>query len=434
MSRARIRLEYLKDRRAGLAFDYDVPAGTARRHVFDYCALYASGLAEAIAVKPEDRVDHEPKDGRPSLAETVHRSTFEEGIGRLDQFHVLAARKGEKFALARYRTDSGGHRPAKPLERVEIDEWQVDLMTLLVEVGVWKTLTPKEMAAVERSRLWCTAAIDVASRCILAAKLHDRDPCGDTAVEVLELALGDKSRLADQVGAASSWPYGGKIDALVSDNGSAYRSARFMTAAFDAFVEIVRPEAGQALRRPHIERFFGTLSTQFLHWYHGRTFSDYLRKGDHDPQAEATVCADAFAKGFLRQLIDVYHNTPHSELAGQTPHAAWMRLANKHGAPPAPGPKHMRRAFGLEFRRKVDKRGLRFLGLQYNSSEVQEHFGKELLKSLLQSPDWPLNAILSGVPRGGAMQWATNSTRNSTRRGNGARRRRLCARCCSAAT
>lgn len=30
MSRAHIRLEYLKDRRAGIAFNYDVPTETAR--------------------------------------------------------------------------------------------------------------------------------------------------------------------------------------------------------------------------------------------------------------------------------------------------------------------------------------------------------------------------------------------------------------------
>ncbi|MEE4013422.1 hypothetical protein V1T76_15225 [Roseibium sp. FZY0029] len=45
--------------------------GHERTHTFDYCALYSSGYAEAYAVKPSDRVVSKPKDGRPSLADTI---------------------------------------------------------------------------------------------------------------------------------------------------------------------------------------------------------------------------------------------------------------------------------------------------------------------------------------------------------------------------
>jgi len=45
--------------------------GTKRTHVFDYCARYASGLVEALAVRPGDRVDYVPRTGAPSLREAL---------------------------------------------------------------------------------------------------------------------------------------------------------------------------------------------------------------------------------------------------------------------------------------------------------------------------------------------------------------------------
>lgn len=40
-------------------------------HIFDYCVRYASGFAEAIAVKPEEKVGRRTRDGRASLQEIV---------------------------------------------------------------------------------------------------------------------------------------------------------------------------------------------------------------------------------------------------------------------------------------------------------------------------------------------------------------------------
>ncbi|MGN6303628.1 MAG: hypothetical protein ACTHNH_02345 [Mesorhizobium sp.] len=53
------------------AVDYIDRKGKHRTHIFDHCARYDSGLVEAIAVKPSDRVDYMPKDGAPSLREII---------------------------------------------------------------------------------------------------------------------------------------------------------------------------------------------------------------------------------------------------------------------------------------------------------------------------------------------------------------------------
>lgn len=45
--------------------------GTLRHHVFDYCAKYANGFVEAVAVKPLSRVDRPDGRGSPSLREII---------------------------------------------------------------------------------------------------------------------------------------------------------------------------------------------------------------------------------------------------------------------------------------------------------------------------------------------------------------------------
>ncbi|MEE4013421.1 Mu transposase C-terminal domain-containing protein [Roseibium sp. FZY0029] len=314
------------------------------------------------------------------LLTPVCRKTFEKDISELDQFHVTAQRDGEKVALAKYKSSGIGFDYVYPLERVEMDEWKLDLIVILTDLGVWETLNEEERKAVERARLWATVAIDVATRCVLALKLHDRDPSGDMAIETLELALTDKSAIADFIGAACSWPYHGMIETIVTDNGAAFTSESFQTAALDLGIELMRPKAGDARARPHIERSFKTFSQTFLNEYSGRTFSNVLEKGDRDPKEEATLFADTIAHGILRQAIDIYHRTGHENLGGESPRSAWLRMTRQHPPEEAPDRDTLRACLGIDAERTVNSEGIRFLGLQYNSEHLQKHLhGKKAL-------------------------------------------------------
>ncbi|EFO30186.1 putative integrase catalytic subunit [Roseibium sp. TrichSKD4] len=307
----------------------------------------------------------------------VCRKTFERNISELDQFNVTAQRHGEKYALAKYRSSGIGFDYIQPLERVEMDEWKLDLIVILTDLGVWSTLAEEERAAVKRARLWATVAIDVATRCVLAFKIHLKDPCGETALETLELALTDKSEIADFIGASCSWPYHGMIETLVTDNGAAFTSEIFETGALSLGIELTRPRAGDARARPHIERSFKTFSQTFLNEYSGRTFSNVLEKGDRDPKKEATMFADTIARGILRQAIDIYHRTGHENLGGESPRNAWMRLTHKHAVEAAPDRDELRACLGIDQEGVVGSEGIHFLGLKFNSEYLQTHlFGE----------------------------------------------------------
>lgn len=351
-----------------------------------YVLGYASPTRPTMAHQYEDYKAHiKVENGnryKKGLSElrVVCRKTFEKDIDGLNKFHVTAQREGEKAALAKYQASGVGFEYIYPLERVEMDEWKMDLVVVLTDLGVWQTLTREEKAAIKRARLWATVAIDVATRCVLAIKMHDREPCADMPVETLELALSDKSAITEFIGAGCSWPFHGMIETIATDNGAGLKSLEFEIRAQDLGIELVRPAAGNARARPYIERSFKTFSQKFLNEYSGRTFSNVLEKGDSDPKAEATMLADVFVHEILRKAIDIYHNAPHENLCGEAPRHAWFRMCRDHFPEGAPDRDEMRTCLGIDQKRTVGTEGVRFLGLQYNSQALQMAlFGEKVL-------------------------------------------------------
>ncbi len=297
------------------------------------------------------------------------RKTFEKLIKDLNPFWLMAKRDGADKATRYFGITTQGNDVTRPGERIEIDEWKVDLMTLLADLDLLKTLTPAQVSAVQRARLWLTVAIDCASRCILAMRFSSA-PSSRSALDALEQIMVDKSDKALGSNAQSPWFQHCKPESIVTDTGSAFFSTDFRVAVADLRIEHSTPPPGQPRLRPFIESFFKTCK-EYLSFYAGRTFSDYLEKGDYDPVARASVTADVLNRDFVRMIVDVYHNTPHSGLAFETPANAWLRLSNKYGVLPPP-PKHIRtRSLGVVCRRAIGDAGVRILGLHYQSTELQ---------------------------------------------------------------
>lgn len=298
------------------------------------------------------------------------RKTFEKLIRSLDKFAVTKAREGLAAAVEKAKITGTGVDVTRPGERIEMDEWKVDLMTLLTWLGIAETLSPSELAAVARSRLWLTVAIDCATRCILAMRFTAKEPSAESSMGALEMILMDKTHLSDAAGTVHPWIQSCRPECVVTDNGAAFIAIQFRTALADLRVKHMLPPAGVSSLRPFVEAFFKTTST-FVEWYSGRTFSDYIEKGDYDSEANARVSVDELNRDFVRILVDGYHNTPHSGLAGETPRNAWLRLSREYGIQPVPSNKQRRRIFGIKCKRSIGDEGVRILGLHYQSPELQ---------------------------------------------------------------
>jgi len=343
----------------------------------EFAAMYASrtqptkaGLLVALIAEMEKRNPKRVADGLPLLT-APKRKYFEKMIDKLDPFFVVARREGLKAARERFRITYQGLEVERPMERVEMDEWKIDLSVVLAHLQVWEKLTSKERKAVKNSRIWVTVAIDCATRIILAMRFSDRAPNGQSALAALEMAMIDKTQISQTVGTGLPWLGHGWIEELLADNGAGFDCHAFRTAAADLGIAYSNPPAGEASLRPYIETVFKTMSVQFLQWFEGRTFSNFIKKGDYDSAEHACICVDELNRIFVRAVVDMYHQRPHEGLGGETPYNAWLRLSRKYGVEPPPNIEERRHIFGINLERVIGDKGILFFGLHYQSSALQ---------------------------------------------------------------
>lgn len=384
-----------------------------------------------------ERNEERAKGGQDEL-DIPSREKVRRAIRTLDPFLVERARNGEAAARKKFRPVLDGIEVSRALERIEIDEWPVDVMTLMESSGIYAHLSdeekrwlglyvegdktePNKKRGRKKDRWSLSAAICCATRCIVGMVVN-RSPNADVAVNLLEMISTDKGTWADAVGSMTAWDMHGTPELIVFDGGSSYKAQRFRLAAGDLGVVWEMAMAGVPENRGTIERVFKTFSTDFAPRLSGHTFRSIIEKGDADPSARAALSVDDFTFALIRWVVDIYHNTPHRGLDGETPVKAWRRLSSEYGVTPPPDMAMMRTCFGHERKYRLDKTGITVLGVTYQSEILQTHFRrKDPLKvevrwhpkdigwiSVCLSGKWfqvpALDTTLQGVP---AQTWLT---------------------------
>ncbi|MFN3312483.1 MAG: Mu transposase C-terminal domain-containing protein [Hyphomonas sp.] len=324
-------------------------------HVDDRFKLVNAGRAEA---------------GKPRLpvpsARTVRRR-----IAALDPFEVVAQRKGIEAARRKFGFYEEGLSADYPLQRIEMDEWQIDLATLLGDSGALDGLPPEDRAKFEVGRRWIYVAIDCATRCVLGFRIV-ATPNAQDAIRTLNLIIQDKTPIALAAGCVSQWDQSGGIGVLVTDQGSAFAAEIFRMAVADLGATYEAPPAGVPKLRARIERIFRTFGQQLAPMLIGRTFSNPTERGDYPSEQWAALTDDELAEIFTLFIADIYHNTPHAGLKGETPANAWKRLSIEQGVTPPPDANQRRAVFGIPLSRKLDRHGVRVFGVNYTCPMLQE--------------------------------------------------------------
>lgn len=216
--------------------------------------------------------------GKPCLpvpsARTVRRR-----IKALDPFEVVAQRKGIEAARRKFGFYEEGLMADYPLQRVEMDEWQIDLATLLGDSGALDRLAAEDRAKFAVGRRWIYVAIDCATRCVLGFRIV-ATPNAQDAIRTLNLIIQDKTPIALAAGCVSRWDHSGGIGVLVTDQGSAFAAEVFRMAVADLGSTYEAPPAGVPKLRARIERIFRTFGQQLAPMLIGRTFSNPTERGD----------------------------------------------------------------------------------------------------------------------------------------------------------
>ncbi len=299
-------------------------------------------------------------------------STLRNRYGELPEMRRDLGRDGTDPARRKWQPEHGGIDVVRALERIEFDDHDTDLQTLLVKIGVWKAMSRAERAKVKRIRLWISAAIDVASRSLVGLHVAAQPPSMKSAMTVLEMATRDKTEMARRLGCKSPWIQGGSMETLAVDSAVYFAYREFRVAVNDMGTDLFLPPAGEAPWRGFIERFFGTFAHQLFNYFSGRTWGSVAAKGDYDSEANAAAVADQVAECIIRWAVDGYHNAPHTELNGATPLNRWLELSRDYGVMPGPTGAMRSHLFGTYIKRVITKKGLRVAGLQFQSKELQQ--------------------------------------------------------------
>lgn len=101
-----------------------------------------------------------------------------------DPYYVHAKRYGTAAANAKFTLYETGVDVQQPLERVEMDENRLDVISLLTLTGIWDHLPPERQEKLEVGRRWLYVAIDCATRCILSMRLAET-PNTEDAIRAL---------------------------------------------------------------------------------------------------------------------------------------------------------------------------------------------------------------------------------------------------------
>lgn len=302
--------------------------------------------------------------------------TLSRRIDALDMFLVEAKKIGVDRATRKHRFIQGQAEAIRPGQRIEMDEWKIDLFFLLSQTDLLVGLTDEQLADLKKRRWFLCVAIDVATRCIVGMRV-DQTASVRNSLSTLEMVVSDKGHLAAAAGALSSWQHMAlRPEDVVTDSGGSFIAEDFHLAVIGLCSAHDIPPAGMPHLRGTIERLFRTLSLQLVREYTGQAFSNKVERGDYPAQERASVTVEEFVLLAVRYALDIYHNTPHAGLGGETPSNAWTRLTGHYGILPIPGRNERRSIFGLRLNRTLGRHGLRIMGLDYRAEVLQELYLK----------------------------------------------------------
>ncbi|MBZ7924763.1 hypothetical protein LAC81_28920 [Ensifer adhaerens] len=350
--------------------------------------LYDQFVAATLDENKRRAAKHMPPLDLPCLR------TFQNRINDLPRAFIDLGRLGEAAAAKKYAIVLEGIDPIRPFERLEQDEWAVDLQTLLTITKIWPTLTAAQKKRLKRVRLWITALIDTATKCFVGLRAHREAPSVKSAIMTLELVTRDKSDIAEKLGCKTPWDMSGTPEVIATDSATWYTSTAFRVVVNDLGSTLFLPPAGAASARGTMERSFRTTGSKALQYFSGQTWGSIAEKGEYPSEKEASVLVDQAAEVITRFFVDVYHNEPHAGLSGETPRNAWIRLSKTHGVLPPPTGHRRRHIFGINRKASITTSGICQNGNWYQSPALQAIRRRNPKVKLLTRVDrWDLGEI-----------------------------------------
>lgn len=316
------------------------------------------------------------------------RGTLERRIGQLDPVVSVTVRHGAD--AARTVRSAGGEPPLIEglLEQVQVDHTVVDLEIV------------DERHRLPIGRPYVTAAIDVASRCVVGLVVTLEAPSALSVGLCLAHMACDKRPWLERLGVSGAWPMSGKPREVFTDNAAEFKSEALQRGCDQHGIKQSYRPPGQPHFGGIIERLIGTMM-EMVHDLPGTTFSHPAERGDYDSQAAAVLTLAELNK-WLALAVMVYLGEVHSTLK-QTPAGRWEQGVAEAGRPATVANET---AFLVDFlpveRRTLTRTGFTLDHVQYFSDGLKPWIARrgELEKFVLRRDPRDISRIWALDPDG----------------------------------
>jgi putative transposase len=236
-------------------------------------------------------------------------------INKLDQYEVEKKKSGKHTADKKFSRATAQPSIGNILDRWEIDHTLLDVMIIDSDTG--QTV----------GRPYLTIVIDRYSRMIMAYWIHFSAPNTESVLCVIQKAITPKaSWLSKYPKVKNDWPAQGLPLRIVPDNAAEFHANNLILAFSEMGIEIMFPPSRCPQMKGAVERFFRTLNTGLIHTLPGTTFSNVKDRGDYPSEARASLTLKNLEAAIIKWIVDIYHQTPHKGLSGQTPMAVWKAM------------------------------------------------------------------------------------------------------------
>ncbi len=279
---------------------------------------------------------------------------------------LQARRRQDRAALARTQAVPGELTASHPLDIVQIDHTQVDVV--VVDAASRQSM----------KRPWLTLAIDVHTRMVLGAYLSLDEPSVVSMGVCLLNAVFEKSEFLASRDVDLAWPTMGLPETVHVDNGADFRSRAFQRGCEEHGIHVDWRPPGAPRYGGHIERLIST-QISALHVIRGSTGSSVSDRQGRDAQSRATLTMRELERWLLLEILGKYHHKVHAALH-RPPIAVWRELMGSTPLRLPPDRLHFWVAFLPEQPRLLRRDGIHLFGIRYWTPVLSQDVGRSAQK------------------------------------------------------
>ncbi|MEK5207409.1 Mu transposase C-terminal domain-containing protein [Psychrobacillus sp. FSL H8-0510] len=311
------------------------------------------GVIHKIDLENLKRKEGEEKLKYPSI------STIRRRIKESDSYDRDKERLGHAEARNKYGSVQMLEKPKHPLQRVEIDHTNLDLILL-----------DKNGDIIGRPTV--TSALDKFTGYPLGLYVGFEPPSYTAVMYCLLHAFAPKTYLKERYPSVhNEWLAYGLPELLVTDRGKEFKSKHLYDACFQLDIQLDHNPPRKPWYKGSIERHFRTWNEGLVHQLPGTTFSNVVKKGDYDPEKQAALTLDEFLENLHIFLVDVYAKEPRG--IKLSPARMWEKAIENGFTPSIPSSKLDWKVALMKLETgSIQKNGVRKGYLFYQSEDLKE--------------------------------------------------------------